>query len=213
MQTNTHPELSLIIEAVIFVAEQPVTEEELQSVIVTENLLPTTEGMVLSSLLDELTHKYQSNEYPFHLCKIGGGYRFLTKNAFFPYLKTIAVHKLKKRLSKAALETLSIIAYKQPVTKTEMEFIRGVNCDYAVQKLLDRRLIQITGRADAPGKPLLYATTAYFLEYLGINHVNDLPKLKEFEEQEDLQLERFRQTQENPPTTSLAEPEPHEKNG
>jgi len=101
----------------------------------------------------------------------------------------------KKKLSRASLETLAIIAYRQPVTKAEIEFIRGVASDYAVQKLLERNLVSIAGRADAPGKPLLYATSPYFMQFFGLNDPSELPKLKDFELSEEDHLALFRQSQ------------------
>jgi segregation and condensation protein B len=89
---------------------------------------------------------------------------------------------MKKRLSRSALETLSIIAYKQPVTKSELERIRGVNCDYAIQKLLEKELVAIQGRSDGPGRPLLYGTSDKFMDYFGLKSLDDLPKPKEFRE-------------------------------
>ena len=91
----------------------------------------------------------------------------------------------QKKLSRAALETLSIIAYRQPITRPEIEFIRGVNCDYAIQKLLEKKLIDIAGRADAPGRPLLYQTSPFFMEYFGINDLKDLPTPKDFSQEEN----------------------------
>ena len=96
--------------------------------------------------------------------------------------------KNKKRLSVASLETLAIIAYKQPVTKPEIESIRGVNCDYTVQKLLERELVEMAGRSEAVGKPLLYRTSTLFMDYFGINSVTDLPQLKELQPQTDNEI-------------------------
>jgi len=146
--------------------------------------------------LNELVDKYQSDIYPFEVKAVAEGYQFFTKRAFYPYVKQATLQKNKKRLSKSALETLAIIAYKQPITKAEAEFIRGVSCDYAIQKLLERKLVSITGRSDAPGRPLLYATSPFFMQYFGIKDVSDLPKLKEFEELAEDHLEMFRQQQE-----------------
>ncbi|MCU0336091.1 MAG: SMC-Scp complex subunit ScpB, partial [Chitinophagaceae bacterium] len=124
--------------------------------------------------------KYAAEFYPFEVRESGGGWQFLTKGS---YHKTVAVlngDKFLKRLSTAALETLAIIAYKQPITKGEIESIRGVNSDYAVQKLLEKELIMITGRKeDAPGHPLVYATSRTFMDYFGINSADELPKLSD----------------------------------
>lgn len=109
----------------------------------------------------------------------GGGYQFLTKAAFRPTVEALLKQRVKKRLSTSALETLSIIAYKQPVSRPQLEQIRGVNCDYAIQKLLEKELIVIQGRSDYAGKPILYGTSKKFMDHFGINHLNQLPELKE----------------------------------
>ena len=129
--------------------------------------------------------QFQHDDFAFELIEIAGGYQFLTKGA---YHNTVAVHlkqTTKKRLSQAAIETLAIVAYKQPVSKSELEEIRGVNCDYALQKLLEKELVMITGRSEGPGRPLLYGTSEKFMDYMGINSLQDLPKLKDFKEVEN----------------------------
>ncbi len=124
--------------------------------------------------------KYASPEFPFTIRETGGGWQFLTKPAYQKTIAQLNGEKFLKRLSSAALETLSIIAYKQPVTKGEIENIRGVNSDYSIQKLLEKELIIISGRnEEAPGKPLLYATSRHFMDYFGMNSVTDLPQIKE----------------------------------
>jgi segregation and condensation protein B len=134
----------------------------------------------VESAIEAVREKYSSEFYPFEVRESGGGWQFLTKGT---YHKTVAVlngDKFLKRLSSAALETLAIIAYKQPITKGEIESIRGVNSDYAVQKLLEKELVVITGRKeDAPGHPLIYATSKTFMDYFGINSPDELPKLSD----------------------------------
>lgn len=134
----------------------------------------------IAGALQRLEEKYTAEEYSFQLFKAGGGYQFLTKPAYQASIGIMLKQQSKKRLSTSAMETLSIIAYKQPISKTEIENIRGVNCDYAVQKLLDKNLIEITGKADTIGRPMLYGTTPKFMEYFGINDLNELPVPKEF---------------------------------
>lgn len=184
-----------IIEAIIFASEQPVKKEEFQEIFakIRETQVdfePVTDAD-LDQLLATLTQKYETNHHSFEIRKIANAYQFFTKPTYYPYIKQAILVKNQKRLSKAALEALSIIAYKQPITKAEIEHIRGVNSDYGVQKLLERKLILISGRANAPGKPLLYSTSEYFLQYLGINHIEDLPKLKEFEATSEQNLSDF----------------------
>jgi segregation and condensation protein B len=207
-----HPELSHIIEAIVFASEQPAQAAAIFELLSGEAEAAVEEGEAgppegaadlpqlsleqVTEALEALTRKYEAPAYPFEVRKVGGGYQFFTKADYHPYLRRALAHKNRKRLSRAALEVLSIIAYRQPVTKTEVEFIRGVNCDYAVQKLLERNLISITGRSDAPGRPLLYSTSPYFMQYLGLRDMSDLPRLKEFEELAEDHLEMFRQHQE-----------------
>ncbi len=139
----------------------------------------------VESALDAITEKYKSEFYPFQVIQSGGGWQFLTKKHYHATVSQLNGQKFLKKLSTAALETLSIIAYKQPITKGEIENIRGVNCDYAVQKLLEKELIIITGRKeDAPGQPLVYATSKNFMDYFGINSPADLPQLDDVAHQE-----------------------------
>ena len=199
-------ELDLIVESIIFVSEEPVSirnlREVLSKVATTEEEekeneeKPTYSDEAIQQAIQQIQEKYASETYSFELRKIAGGYQFLTKEAFFPYIKQSRLEHNQKKLSRAALETLSIIAYRQPVTKSEIEFIRGVNSDYATQKLLEKKLVAIVGRSDGPGKPLLYGTSTYFMQYFGIGEIQDLPKLKEFEELEETHLEKFKQFQE-----------------
>lgn len=181
------------IEAVIFVSESPVKEDELVRIFSREDL-PDWQASPeeIQDALVALKEKYSGEDHAYELREIGGGYQFLTRKEFGSLIRALLAEKDKKRLSKASLETLSIIAYRQPISKAEIEYIRGVNCDYAIQKLLEKLLIETAGRSDAPGKPLLYKTSAYFMEYFGINSLNDLPKLQEIPADEEAYQEQFR---------------------
>ena len=132
-----------------------------------------------------LQEKYSNEEFSFALDQIGGGYQFLTKPAFQVSVSILLKQQSQKRLSTAQLETLSIIAYKQPVTKTEIEHIRGVSCDYSIQKLLEKELLLIKGKSDTVGRPILYGTSSKFMEYFGINNLTDLPQPKDFFSEEN----------------------------
>lgn len=123
--------------------------------------------------------KYESDRFAISLEHINNGYQFLTKKTYHSIINQLQLYKAKKRLSQAALETLAIIAYRQPITKLEVEQIRGVNCDYTIQKLLEKELISIAGKSDALGKPILYTTSPLFMDYFGINTTADLPQLKD----------------------------------
>lgn len=133
----------------------------------------------IDKAVDNLVYKYSADEYVFTIAYLGGGYQFLTKPAYQASISILLQQKSKKRLSTSALETLAIIAYKQPITKSQIEQIRGVNCDYALQKLLDKELVAIQGKADTVGRPLLYGTGTRFMEHFGINSLKDLPQLKD----------------------------------
>ncbi|RXK57504.1 SMC-Scp complex subunit ScpB [Lacibacter luteus] len=178
-------ELSVIIphiEALIFAAERPLTTLELCDLV--NNALGFIEDRAsldqTEAAIAAIKEKYAAEFYPFEVRESGGGWQFLTKRDYHKTVAQINGDKFLKRLSTAALETLSIIAYKQPITKGEMEAIRGVNCDYAVQKLLEKELIVILGRNEKlPGHPLVYGTSRSFMDYFGINSPEDLPKIKE----------------------------------
>ncbi len=135
----------------------------------------------IAEALEILETKYEDEKYPFHIVGIAGGYQFMTKSAYYPLVSQYLKIESKKRLSKAALETLAIISYKQPITKSGIESIRGVNCDYSVQKLLEKELLEIAGRAEGPGRPLLYTTSEKFMNHFGLKSLKDLPKIQEFE--------------------------------
>jgi segregation and condensation protein B len=178
-------ELSEIIphlEALIFASEKPLTAAEMVELV--NNALGFMEERIMpeqvEQALEAIKEKYQSEFYAFEVVESGGGWQFLTKKAYHKTVVQLNGDKFLKRLSNAALETLAIIAYKQPITKGEIETIRGVNSDYSVQKLLEKELILISGRnEELPGKPLLYTTSKNFMDYFGINSPNDLPKIKE----------------------------------
>ncbi len=170
------------IEALIFASDKPLSSTELTELI--NNALGFIEDRAsqdqVEAAIEGIREKYTSEFYAFELRQSGGGWQFLTKADFHKTVALLNGDKFLKRLSSAALETLAIIAYKQPITKSEIESIRGVNCDYAVQKLLEKDLIIISGRnEDAVGKPLIYATSKSFMDYFGINSADELPKISE----------------------------------
>ncbi|WP_027000007.1 SMC-Scp complex subunit ScpB [Eisenibacter elegans] len=167
------------IEALIFCANEPLQLGEIQTCI-SELLgteVPTTD---VQQAIDRLVHKYERGDYAFRIYPIAEGYQFLTKSDYQAVVAILLKHKSQKRLSKAALETLAIIAYKQPVTKTEVEQIRGVNCDYSIQRLLEKELITIQGKAETVGRPLLYGTGPKFMEHFGLKSIDDLPMPRDF---------------------------------
>ena len=179
------PEISTLlphIEALIFASDRPLTTLELTDYV--NNALGFLEDRAtldqVEAALNGITEKYASDFYPFEVVQSGGGWQFLSKKEYHRTIAQINGDKFLKRLTTASLETLAIIAYKQPVTKGEVEAIRGVSSDYAVQKLLEKELIVIAGRNEKlPGHPLVYATSRSFMDYFGINSSDDLPKIRE----------------------------------
>ncbi len=168
------------VEALIFTSEQALSPDEIIS------CLKAVYGWELkkdeiAEIVKLLQAKYQDENFSFELTEIAGGYQFLSKKEFHGAIHVMLQLKEKKRLSTAALETLAIIAYKQPITKPELEHIRGVSCDYSIQKLLEKELIVIAGKSDGPGKPLLYSTSRNFMDHFGLSSVKDLPKLKDIQ--------------------------------
>jgi segregation and condensation protein B len=167
------------IEALIFVSEQSIRTEEiiycLQSAF--EQDFTVDE---INSFIVNISKRYQDESFAIELVKLSNGYQFLTKKKYHQVISLLQAQRSKKKLTQAALETLAIIAYKQPVTKTDVEQIRGVNCDYSVQKLLEKELISIVGKSEALGKPILYGTSPVFMDYFGINNISELPQIKDF---------------------------------
>lgn len=165
-----------IIEALLFTSEKPITVDQIREV------LDETDSKDIRSVLLELQAEYETLGRSFKIYEIAGGFQMVTEPVFAEYLKRFYKAKSKDKLTKPALETLAIIAYRQPITKADIEDIRGVNVDGVIKTLVDRLLIKITGRKDAPGRPILYGTTKEFLERFGLSSLAELPKLSEFTE-------------------------------
>lgn len=170
------------IEALIFASEKPLGALELTDLI--NQAFGFMEDKItleqVEAGIEGIVEKYQSEFYPFELRFSGGGFQFLTKKEYHKTVAQLNGDKFLKRLSAAAMETLAIIAYKQPITKSEIEAIRGVSADYSIQKLLEKELIIISGRSEElPGKPLVYTTSRSFMDYFGLNGPEDLPRIKE----------------------------------
>lgn len=170
------------IEALIFASEKPLGALELTD-LVNQAFGFMEDKLTLDQIeagIEGIVEKYQSEFYPFELRFSGGGFQFLTKKDYHKTVAQLNGDKFLKRLSPAAMETLAIIAYKQPITKGEIESIRGVSADYSIQKLLEKELIVISGRnEEMPGKPLVYVTSRSFMDYFGLNGPEDLPRIKE----------------------------------
>ena len=187
------------IEALIFASDKPLSIAEIVELL--NNAMGFIEDRAtpeqVDAAINAIKEKYDSEFYSFGLIESGGGWQFLTKQEYHKTIAQLNGDKFLKKLSVASIETLSIIAYKQPVTKSEIELIRGVNCDYAVQKLLEKELIVISGRKeDAVGKPLIYATSKNFMDYFGINSPEDLPRIKELLNQEIIEATKIEKAEE-----------------
>ena len=172
-----------VIEALIFSSDEPLRIDEIVKAIKgidgDENAIT---GENIEETVANINQQLEEQQRPFRIMKIAGGFSFSTKQEYSKYIGYLSTEKSKRRLSQSALETLAIIAYKQPITKPEIEMIRGVNSDYIMNTLLEKSLISINGRAETVGRPLLYGTTDEFLMYFGLNRLTDLPKPREIDE-------------------------------
>ncbi|WP_316798315.1 SMC-Scp complex subunit ScpB [Pedobacter frigidisoli] len=178
------PNLTQHIEALIFSSVQSISVQEiilaLNAVFDEEHI----ETQIFESL-DAIKEKYSAVHFAIELVNLNKGYQFLTKKEYHETVNQLQLHRSKKKLSQAAMETLAIIAYRQPITKLEIEQIRGVNSDYSVQRLLEKELISIDGKAETPGRPILYSTSTLFMDYFSLNHLNQLPQLKDIAREEN----------------------------
>lgn len=172
------------IQALVFCSPKPITEEEIQDCL-KEMFDADVPGEDIVEGLNTIEEKFKSEDFAMELVKSGGGYQFLTKPAYQASIGILLKQQSKKRLSNSALETLSIIAYKQPITKSEAEQIRGVSCDYSIQKLLEKELVEIKGKSEGVGRPILYGTSQKFMDYFGINDLKELPTPKDFTTEEN----------------------------
>jgi segregation and condensation protein B len=162
------------IEALLFANDKPLTIEQAKSVL--DNLEPAQ----IRALIEELRAEYEQSNRGIQIIEVAGGFQMITASNFAPFLKKLFKARHVDRLSKPALETLAIIAYKQPVTKLQIQSLRNVDCDGVIKNLLDKNLIRISGRKKAPGRPYVFSTTRQFLEYFGLKSLDDLPKIEEF---------------------------------
>lgn len=172
MQDN----IRAVIEALLFVSEKPLAVEQIRDV------LDTLDAGQIRQILAELDSEYEKTNRGIRIVEVAGGFRMITPPGLAPFLKKLHRQRRKERLSKPALETLAIIAYKQPVTKLDIESLRNVNIDGVMDSLLEKGLIRISGRKKAPGRPFVFGTTKTFLEYFGLRSLGDLPKIEKFSE-------------------------------
>ncbi len=181
-------EVKNIIEALIFASDEPLTTRTIRALVDEANKERDPKDVlmvnadIVRKAVGDLNRGYGKSGSAFRIAEIAGGFVFTTQERYASWVGKLAKEKARRRLSVTAVETLAIIAYKQPITKVEVEFIRGVNVDYIIKTLLEKDLIYISGRANTPGRPLLYGTTQKFLEHFGLNEITDLPKPREIEE-------------------------------
>ncbi len=187
------------LEALLFVSEEPQTITRLSEA------MPGTTPEQVQEALDTLMREYTAERYGIQLAEIAGGYQLCTKGSYSASINKLFERRRTRTLSKPALETLAIIAYRQPITRAEIEIIRGVNVDGVLHSLLERRLVKISGRKEIPGRPFLYRTTKSFLQYFGLNSLADLPKvddithgLQPLQEPEEEQPALFDELEEQP---------------
>jgi segregation and condensation protein B len=182
---SSMPSLGEILEALFFASDEPLPVKQVLEIIQLlddgERPRRVSEEIILETVR-ELNESYEKEGRSFRIVKVAGGYQFATLPRFATLLGKMVRERSKRKLSQASLESLAVIAYKQPVTKPELEAIRGVNADYVVRSLLERDLITIVGRAVSPGRPLLYGTTRHFLKHFGLNDLSELPKPREIDE-------------------------------
>lgn len=169
-------ELKAILEAVLFVSPEPVPVARLMSIVGTVSKAEVVQA------LDVLTHDLDQEGRGIQLVQVAGGYRLVTKQEYGPWLKRMDKAKAAQKLSRSALESLAIIAYKQPLVRAEIEEIRGVETSGVLRTLCERKLVRIVGRKDVPGRPIMYGTTKFFLEHFGLQDLTQLPPLREFKE-------------------------------
>ena len=165
--------LAKLLEAALFAASRPLSVEELAL------LEPGTEGAVVRAALDELRDVYAGEDHGVELATLGGGWQFLTRREYVDAIERAQLAQRSRRLSPAALETLAIVAYRQPVGRLEVEEIRGVDSGAVLDKLVERGLVEVVTRGEGLGRPLLYGTTPQFLDLLGLNDVDQMPRLEE----------------------------------
>ncbi len=188
-----------ILEALLFASEELLTPARLKT------LLPgEPDARRIRKMVDKINVQLQKERHPFEIAELAGGYQFRTVSFYHPWVRKLNKEKAAKKLSMQALECLAIIAYRQPISKAEVEAIRGVVSDGAMKTLLEKKVVNISGRSDKPGRPLLYSTTQEFLRYFGLNKIADLPRIEEFEalareKMEELSLEELKSPGEQTP--------------
>lgn len=174
--------LSSVIEALIFASDEPISGEKIRNIIVENEEQIEIDEDTVADFVEKLNQRYDENGLSFRIEQLAGGYTFVTQSKYHYWLSVFQHENAFRKLSQSAIESLAIVAYRQPITKPEVDQIRGVDSGYIIRQLMEKALIEVSGRADSPGKPLLYRTTKHFLRHFGLNSVQDLPKPREIEE-------------------------------
>lgn len=174
--------LTSVVEALIFSSPEPLPWEKLSEIIQKDEEEILLDEEIMRRIVTRLNERYEENDLSFRIEETGGGFTFVTQPRYHPWLSIFQHENAYRKLSQSAIETLAIVAYRQPITKPEVDQIRGVDSGYILRQLLEKMLVKVSGRADSPGKPLLYKTTKYFLKHFGINSVDELPKPREIDE-------------------------------
>jgi segregation and condensation protein B len=171
-----------VLEALIFASDEPLSEKTINELLAESEHQEHANQDSIRIAIETINDELAACSRPYSIVKVAGGYHFVTRSQYGVFVQKLLKAKSRKRLSQAALETLSIVAYKQPVSKPDIESIRGVNSGEIMNSLLDRGLVTIVGRAETPGRPLLYGTTAEFLRIFGLAALDELPRMKEIDE-------------------------------
>ena len=174
--------LTSVVEALIFSSPNPIGWKKMADIIREEEESVQLDETTVEAIVDQLNSRYEENDLAFRIERTGGGYTFMTTPRFYPWLSIYQHENAYRRLSQPAIETLAIVAYRQPITKPEVDQIRGVDSGYILRQLLEKMLVRVSGRAKAPGKPLLYKTTDTFLKHFGLYSLDELPKPREIDE-------------------------------
>lgn len=180
--SNESASIPSVVEAMIFASPEPVTSDEICTALLREDESLVITSAEIAGIIVKLNESYEESGRSFSIIHRGRGYTFATDKRYHPWLKYIQHENINRKISQSAIETLAIIAYRQPITKPEIEQVRGVDSGYIIRTLLEKKLISVAGRRDSPGKPLLYKTSDTFLMHFGISSVEELPKPREIDE-------------------------------
>ncbi|MBU0528835.1 SMC-Scp complex subunit ScpB [bacterium] len=188
-------EINQIVEALLFASPEPLTQTQINSIF--EFDMVEQELINLEKIIEDLNHLYNNNDNAFTIVKVAGGYQIVSRSEYEVFIRRLLKKSGRLALTNASLETLAIVAYRQPVNRFEIESIRGVDSSRVLKTLLSKNLIKIKGRDLGPGRPLLYNTTEKYLEYFGLSNLSEMPKLSELadleksESPQDIQTDAF----------------------